>query len=148
MANLQLRYRQHLSLERSLSRNTIDAYMRDVDKWLTYCEDNGVDVMSPRLDDMHHYATVLADLGLTAKSLARMLCGLRSFYRFLVLDGFLDDDPTELLESPRIPDHLPTVLTLEEIDAMIAAIDLSRLEGQRNRAILETLYSCGLRVSE
>ena len=148
MANLQLRYRQHLSLERSLSRNTIDAYMRDVDKWLTYCEDNGIDVMSPRLDDMHHYATVLADLGLTAKSLARMLCGLRSFYRFLVLDGFLDDDPTELLESPRIPDHLPTVLTIEEIDAMIAAIDLSRFEGQRNRAILETLYSCGLRVSE
>ncbi|MCF0188016.1 MAG: tyrosine recombinase XerD [Bacteroidaceae bacterium] len=142
------RYVEYLRLERSMSRNTVEAYGRDVDKWLTYCDEAGVDVLSPSLDALHHYAALLTDLGMTAKSLARMLCGVRSFYRFLVMDRVIDDDPTQLLGAPRLPEHLPEVLSLEEIDAMIASVDLSKAEGHRNRAMLEVLYSCGLRVSE
>lgn len=141
-------FASYLALERSMSRNTVEAYTRDVDKWLTYSADNGVDVLHPTLDQLHHFASLLFDLGLTPTSLARVLCGVRSFYRFLVIDRYIDDDPTQLLESPRLPRHLPEVLSEQEIDQMISAIDLSKPEGQRNRAILETLYSCGLRVSE
>lgn len=131
-----------------MSNNTIAAYGRDVDKWLTFCDETNIDILQPTLDEFHQYATVLTDLGITATSLARMLCGVRSFYRFLVLDHILDDDPTQLLEAPRLPEHLPEVLSVEEIDALINSIDRSRPEGQRNCAILEVLYSCGLRVSE
>lgn len=146
--NILASYVQHLTLEAGMSRNTVMAYERDVRKWFDFCEEEGIDVLHPSLDDMHHFAATLYDLDLSVKSVARILCGIRSFYHYLVLDRYLDDDPSQLLEAPRIPEHLPEVLSLDEIDAMISAIDLSEREGQRNRAMIETLYSCGLRVSE
>ena len=97
---------------------------------------------------MEHCSAGLHDIGIYPRSQARILSGIRSFYRFLLLEDFIEVDPTELLESPKIGLHLPDVLTLEEIDAVINSIDLSKREGQRDRAIFEVLYSCGLRVSE
>jgi integrase/recombinase XerD len=142
------RYRQYLRLECSYSDNTLDAYFRDLDKLMGFLEDTGRDIREVSLDDLREFAAMLTDVGIHPRSQARILSGVRSFYRFMVLDGYLEQDPTELLESPKIGKHLPEVLSVEEIDAMIAAIDLSKEEGQRNRAILEMLYSCGLRVSE
>ena len=100
------------------------------------------------LDDLHQFMAELADVGISPRSMARILSGIRSFYRFLYVEKEIEQDPTELLESPKIGRRLPEVLTVAEIDAMIEGIDLSQPEGQRNRAILEMLYSCGLRVSE
>lgn len=146
--NLLGKYRTYIFLERGLSENTREAYMRDVERYLNYLDDCGAAVETVTLDDLHRFVWTLHDVGISARSVARILSGVRSFYRFLLLDGYLDNDPTELLESPKTGKHLPDVLTLEEVDRIIAAIDLSEAEGQRNRAIIEMLYSCGLRVSE
>ena len=142
------KYRSHIFLERGLSVNTREAYTRDVARFLTYLEEEHLRPEDVRLEDLHKFTWTLHDLGISARSIARILSGLRSFYHFLLLDGYIQDDPTVLLESPKIGQHLPEVLTIEEIDAIIAAIDLSQEEGQRDRAIIEMLYSCGLRVSE
>lgn len=146
--NLLGKYRTYIFLERGLSENTREAYMRDVERYLNYLDDCGSTVETVTLDDLHRFVWTLHDVGICARSVARILSGVRSFYRFLLLDGYIDNDPTELLESPKTGKHLPDVLTLEEVDRIIAAIDLSEAEGQRNRAIIEMLYSCGLRVSE
>ena len=143
-----LKYRQYLKLERSLSENTIDAYLTDLDKLLAYLTLEGIGITDVTLQDLENFSAGLHDIGIHPRSQARILSGIRSFFRFLTLDDYIRQDPSELLESPQIGRHLPDVLTVEEIDALIGAIDQTTPEGQRNRAILETLYSCGLRVSE
>ena len=142
------RYRCYLKLEKGYSANTLDAYMRDVDKLLRYLAVEQVKVLDVKLEDLEHFAAFISDLGIGPRSLARILSGVRQFYRFLVIDGYLEVDPTELLESPKQPDHLPEVLSTAEVDLLEQAIDLSKWEGHRNRAIIEVLFSCGLRVSE
>ena len=140
-------------LEGSYSENTLDAYMRDIDKLLLFAlrkypdEGEGALLRVSR-EDLQEFLVELYDLGIHPRSQSRILSGVRTFYRFLLLDGTLDTDPTELIESPRLGEHIPEVLSVEEVDMLIAAIDLSEPEGQRNKAIIEVLFSCGLRVSE
>ena len=142
-----MRYRIFLQLEESLQPNTVEAYLSDVDKFAAFIGGSG-GLLTASLADLRAFVASLADVGVHARSQARILSSLRSFYGFLKLDGFITADPTELLKSPKIGVHLPDVLTLHEIDDIINAIDLSKKEGQRNRAMIEVLYSCGLRVSE
>lgn len=142
------KYNQYLKLEKSFSPHTIKAYLVDVDKLLQYLKEEDIHPFDATLEDLETFSATLRDLGIQPRSQARILSGIRSFYHFLILEDYLQADPSELLESPQIGFHLPEVLTLEEIDNLIGSIDLSTSEGQRNRAILETLYSCGLRVSE
>ena len=142
------KYRQYLKLEKSLSENTIDAYLTDLDKLLAYLTLEGIYVTDVTLQDLENFSAGLHDIGIHPRSQARILSGVRSFFRFLTLDDYIRQDPSELLESPQIGRHLPDVLTVAEIDSLIGAIDQTTPEAQRNRAILETLYSCGLRVSE
>ena len=141
-------YLRYLKLQRNFTSNTVDAYERDLQKLLTYLEGEGIDAVNVELEDLQHFAASLHDIGVTARSQCRILSGIRSFYKFLVTDGYIQDDPTELLESPQLGDHLPEVLSVEEIDMIESAIDLSKWEGHRNKAIIEVLFSCGLRVSE
>ena len=142
------RYKQYLRLEKSLSANTVEAYLTDLDKLFRFLDDKGIHKLEAKLEDLEQFSASLHDIGICPRSQARILSGIRSFYHFLILEDELEADPSELLESPQIGFHLPEVLSLEEIDNLIGSIDLSTPEGQRNRAILETLYSCGLRVSE
>lgn len=142
------RYYQYLRLERNFSENTLDAYTKDLDKLLRFLDDEGVGYREAKLEHLQTFSATLMDVGIANRSIARILAGVRSFYHFLIAEREIVDDPTELLESPARGERLPDVLSIEEIDALIAAIDLSKDEGQRDRAILETLYSCGLRVSE
>lgn len=142
------KYKRYLLLEKALSVNTIDAYMRDLQKLIHYVEDNQL-VLSEV--DYSHLEQLLSELyakGIKPRSLARIVSGLKSFFNFLVLDGFLDQSPARLLESPQVGLKLPVVLSIEEIDDILEQIDLSTPEGTRNYAIIEMLYSCGLRVSE
>ena len=141
-------YVRYLKLQRNMSGNTLDAYQRDLRKLLDYLEREGKDVRDVTLEDLEHFSAGLHDIGIQARSQCRILSGVRSFFRFLQLDGYRDDDPTELLESPQTGDHLPEVLSTAEVDQLEASIDLSKWEGHRNRAIIEVLFSCGLRVSE
>lgn len=142
------RYRQYLRLEKSFSANTLDAYCKDLDKLRNYLSGENIDMLEVTLDDLHHFIASLHDVGIHPRSQARILSGIRSFYRFLLLEDYIESDPTELIENPRLGIRLPDVLSVHEIDAIIASVDLSKTEGQRDRAILEVLYSCGLRVSE
>lgn len=141
-------YVRYLKLERNMSGNTLDAYQRDLRKLLDYLDREGKEIRDVSLEDLEHFSAGLHDIGIHPRSQCRILSGVRSFFRFLLLDGYRDDDPTELLESPQIGEHLPEVLTPEEVDRLEASIDLSKWEGHRNRAIIEVLFSCGLRVSE
>ncbi len=147
-SNLILKYQRYLKLEKGYSPNTLDAYIRDVDKLLKFLSDEEKTPQEAKLEDIENFAAAVCDLGIGARSLARILSGVRQFYRFLVLDGYMEADPTELLESPKQPQHLPEVLSTAEVDMLERAIDLSKWEGHRNRAIIEVLFSCGLRVSE
>ena len=142
------KYQQYLKLEKALSPNTLDAYMTDLQKLLHFLEGEDIGILNVTLDDLQRFAAGLHDIGIHPRSQARILSGIKSFFHFLVIADYLEGDPCELLEGPKIGFKLPEVLTVEEIDKIIATIDLSTHEGQRNRAILETLYSCGLRVSE
>lgn len=141
-------YRDYLRLEKNMTSNTVEAYTDDVGKLLIYLKDAGLQPESVKLENLEHFAAGLHDIGITPRSQARILSGVRSFYKFLLMDRRIDALPTELLPSPKIGEHLPEVLSVEEIDRIISGIDLSEKEGQRNRAIIEMLYSCGLRVSE
>ena len=143
-----VKYRQYLKLEKSLSDNTVDAYLTDLDKLLAYLTLENINILDVRLENLEDFSAGLHDIGIHPRSQARILSGIRSFYRFLIMEDYLKADPTELLESPQTGFKLPEVMTVEEIDLLIGSIDRSTKEGQRNRAILETLYSCGLRVSE
>lgn len=148
LTDIVRRYLRYLKLERNYSSNTLDAYKHDLDYLLRFLSDRGLAPLDVKLEDLQQFAASLHEQGLTAKSQARILSGIRSFYRYLLLDGYLEVDPTELLESPHLPKYLPEYLTTEEVDRLEAAIDLSTREGHRNRAIIEVLFSCGLRVSE
>lgn len=143
-----IKYKQYLKLEKSLSTNTVEAYLTDLEKLIIFLEETGKDIETVRLEDLEAFSAGLHDIGIHPRSQARILSGIRTFFRFLLLDGYREDDPSELLESPQIGRHLPEVLTIEEIDRMLECIDQSTREGQRNAAIIETLYGCGLRVSE
>ena len=138
----------YLRLERSFSDNTLDAYITDLEKFFRYLNDESIDFRQISLQQLENFMGILSDVGIHPRSISRILSGVRSFYRFLELESEIDDDPTELLDMPKRGQYLPDVMTIQEIDNMIDAIDLTRPEGQRDRAILEMLYSCGLRVSE
>jgi integrase/recombinase XerD len=146
--NIVRSYVRYLKLERNYSPNTLEAYQHDLRHLLDYCEREGKEPLALKLEDLQHFAATIHELGIGPTSQARILSGVRSFYRYLLLDGYIDNDPTELLESPRLGEHLPEVLSTEEVDQLEDSIDLSTNEGHRNRAIIEVLFSCGLRVSE
>ena len=141
-------YKTYLLLEKALSKNSIEAYMNDLDKLMCFLSEGNKNLQEVSLNDLQQLIAQLYDLDIHARSVARTISGIKSFYKFLVLEDYIQNDPTELLESPKIGFKLPEVLTVDEINNIISTIDLSLPEGQRNRAILETLYSCGLRVSE
>ena len=141
-------YEQYLLLEQGLSANTREAYGRDLRRFLDYAGARHVDALDVDLPLLEDYVQHLFEAGIAASSMARMISSVRSFDRYLQIDGYLGQDPTELLETPRQPKHLPEVLTLEEVERILDAIDLSTPEGQRDRCLIELLYSCGLRVSE
>lgn len=147
-SNILRSYLRYLKLERNYSPNTVEAYRHDME-WLTdFCRSEGKSMQELELSDLELFAVQLHEHGISPSSQARILSGVRSLYRFMLLDGYIDKDPTELLESPQLGRRLPSVLTTEEVDAIEQSIDLSKPEGQRNRAIIEVLFSCGLRVSE
>ena len=148
MENLLEKYRNYIYFERSLSDNTLDAYSRDVSRFLEWLSDEGIRPQDVVLDDLHRFASTLYDMGISPRSIARTLSGVRSLYYFLVVEGYIEQDPTELLESPKVGAHLPEVLTAEEIEAIESTIDQSLPEERRDYIIIEMLYSCGLRVSE
>ncbi len=142
------RYRRYLQLEKSMSANTLDAYISDVCKFEKFLAALQKDTLMAVPEDLHSFFVSLADIGIHPRSRARILSSLRSYYSFLKADDFMTENPVEDIQAPAFGRHLPDVLALEEIDSVINAIDLSVAEGQRNRAIIETMYSCGLRVSE
>jgi len=146
--NMVKAYMRYLKLERNLSQNTIEAYRNDLRWLLAYVNYHGLKVETVKLEDLDNFSASLHDQRITPRSQARILSGVRSFFKFLLLDGFIDADPTELLVSPHVRNALPDVLSTAEVDRLEASIDLSKWEGQRNRAIIEVLFSCGLRVSE
>lgn len=143
-------FKNYLRLERSLSGNSVEAYVRDVEKLEEFLELSKIDLAPARIQEEHLSAFLkyIAELGLAAHSQARMLSGIKAFFKYLLLENEITEDPTELLESPRLPRKLPDVLSYEEIETMLGAVDHSTPEGTRNRAIMEVLYSSGLRVSE
>jgi integrase/recombinase XerD len=145
---LKRKFVRYLKLERGANANTLDAYERDVDKLLIFMQQEGKCPEEAQLEDLQQFAAGLHDIGVGPRSQCRILSGVRAFYRFLVIDGYIERDPTELLESPVIGEHLPEYLTPGEVDQLKDSIDLSKPEGHRNRAIIEVLFSCGLRVSE
>jgi len=135
-------------LEKSLSPNSIEAYLRDIEKLFVYLEEKRKLPTDAGLNDLTGFVHHLYDLGLTATSQARVISGIRAFYKYLKLENEIKDDPSGLLELPKLARKLPEFLSVEEINALIDQIDLSKPDGERNKAMLETLYSCGLRVSE
>ena len=137
-----------LKIEKGLAENSIFAYQNDVAKLYDFALARKIAVTELTYNDLKEFIAELYDLGLSARTQARIISGVKQFFGFLLIEDVLIDDPSELLEMPRLGRKLPEVLSIEEIDQLIAAIDLSKTEGHRNRAIIETLYSCGLRVSE
>lgn len=146
--NLVKQFGRYLKLERGLSSNTIEAYLSDVEKLVGFIQAEDLDWRTVTGEDLHRFVCTLQDLGIGARSQARIISGIKSFFNFLRLEKWIEQDPSELIETPKLGMKLPDVLTVEEVDAMVNSIDLMAPEGQRNRAIIETLYGCGLRVSE
>lgn len=142
------KYLRYLKLERNYTANTVEAYRNDLAHLERYMKREGLTPETVRREHLEHFAATLHEHGIGPSSQARILSGVRSFFKYLQMEGYISDDPSELLEWPHLGEHLPEVLTTEEIDRMEAAIDLSKPEGQRNKAIIEVLFSCGLRVSE
>ncbi len=145
---LRKRYCGYLRLERGMSLHSVEAYGQDLDKLSAYCEKNGISVETATFDDLQAFVYEQFNASTNPRTQSRILSGVRSFYRFLLFLNYRDDDPSELLESPRKEHRLPEVLSLDEVDRLVGAVDLSTTEGHRNRAILEMLYGSGLRVSE
>jgi integrase/recombinase XerD len=141
-------YGAYLLLERSLSDNTLKSYTADVQKLLTYFSDKNINYKEAKLPDFQSFLVFLNELGIASTSQARIISGVKSFYTYLLSEDIISDDPTQLLEMPKLSRYLPTVLSLQEIDMLKSVVDLSKADGARNRAIIEVLYSCGLRVSE
>ncbi len=145
---LFIRYKTYLKLEKSFSTNTVQAYLTDVGKLADFADRKGIRITQITYEDLQQLIAELRGHEIQARSVARIVSGIKSFYRFLLLDGYIENDPSELLEVPKIGMKLPDVLSVNEIDRILSTIDVSTTEGQRNRAMLEVLYSCGLRVSE
>lgn len=146
--NLLKNFQTYLRLERSLSGNTLLAYTCDIEKLYDFLDDLGIRITQVSHGELSDFIQQIAELGIAPRTQARIISGIKAFYRFLILESVITDDPSSLLESPRLGRKLPEVLSTEEINALVAAVDLSKAEGQRNKAILETLYGCGLRVTE
>jgi len=142
------KYKTYLRLEKSLAANSVEAYLMDLDKLLLFVDSEQMDYKAIAYKDLQQFIAQLHDLGIHPRSQARIISGIKSFYHFLLLEDYIQTDPTELLESPKIGMKIPEVLTVDEVNRILETIDLSKQEGQRNRAMLEVLYSCGLRVSE
>ena len=147
-AEIVRRYLRYLKLERNYSQNTIEAYRNDLRWLIDFLQANELNVLDVKLEHLEQFSGTLHEHLISPRSQAHILSGLRSFYKYLLLDGYIEADPTELLVSPHVRNHLPDVLSTEEVDLLEASIDLSKPEGQRNKAIIEVLFSCGLRVSE
>ncbi|MEN8115437.1 MAG: site-specific tyrosine recombinase XerD [Bacteroidota bacterium] len=143
-------YENYLTLEKSLSQNSIAAYINDINKLVGFLEDrfNKIAPDKVKLNHLKSFVEWLNEKGVSPRTQARTISGIKSFYKYLLIEGKITSDPTALLESPKIGRKLPDILSMEEIDTLIEAVDLAKAEGQRNKAMLETLYSCGLRVSE
>ncbi len=150
MANVNLirSYHSFLILEKALSDNTVEAYMSDIEKLLSFSEQSAFKVEKARYKDLQNFVKKLGEEEVSNSTIVRVVSSVKSFYRYLYFEGVIKEDPSLLLESPKVGKHLPDVLSVEEIDKVIAAVDMSKTEGQRNKAIMETLYGCGLRVSE
>lgn len=141
-------YAAFMMLERGLSENTREAYLRDADSMAAYLTEVGTEPVEATADDLHSFLFALHDLGIAPRSQARIVAGIRSFYRYLITEGIIEKNPSELIETPKLGLHLPEVLTIDEVNSMIEAIDLTHPQGVRNRAMVELLYGSGLRVSE
>ncbi|MCG6190158.1 site-specific tyrosine recombinase XerD [Maribellus maritimus] len=143
-------YENYLRLEKSLSQNSVAAYINDINKLVEFLEKNFKKIAPDKvkLSHLKSFVEWLNERGVSPRTQARTISGIKSFYKYLLIEGKINSDPTALLESPKIGRKLPDILTMEEIDSLIEAVDLEKAEGQRNKAMLETLYSCGLRVSE
>lgn len=146
--SIRKQYHGYLRLERGLSPNSVEAYEQDLDKLFAYCERMGIAADKATFEDLQGFVYEEFGDGANSRTQSRILSGVRSFYRFLLYHNLREDDPSELLESPRKEQHLPEVLSLEEVNRLVEAVDLSSAEGHRNRAMLEMLYGSGLRVSE
>ncbi len=143
-------FKLFLKIEKSLSQNSIKSYINDINKFIQFLDIKGLDLQADQIKFKHikEFLLWITELGISARSQARIISGLKAFYKYLLIEDKINKSPLELIESPRIGQKLPVVLTIQEIDNLIANIDVSKPEGHRNRAIIETLYSCGLRVSE
>lgn len=147
-SQLYRQYHTYLKLEKSLSDNTVESYEQDLEKLRIYCQQNGLKPQNATFNDLQEFLYSQFKIDTNARSQARIISGIRSFYKFLLYNRYIEQDPSELIEMPKFGDHLPEVLSIEEIDSMIACIDMSKAEGRRNVAIIEMLYGSGLRVSE
>lgn len=142
------KYKRYLLLEKSLSKSTVEAYMFDLEKLIDYVKPKDIDLTEVTHDDIIDFLKCLHELGINPRSQSRIISGIRNFYKFLLIDDYIKQDPCELIESPNIGRHIPEVLSVEEIDSIVNAVDESKEEAARDRAIIEVLYGCGLRVSE
>jgi len=143
-----LGFKSYLTIERSLSANSVDAYIRDVKKLETFAKKQKISELNINNSDLSDFVSNISKEGISARSQSRIISGIKAFYKYLIMEDYITADPTQLLESPKIGLKLPDTLSIEEIDKLIAAIDLSTEQGERNRSMLEILYSCGLRVTE
>ena len=141
-------FKSYLKIERSLSINSVDAYIRDINKFSEYIKTNNISVLKTNLEDIRGFIKEINKIGISARSQARFISSIKSFYKFLLIEGFISNSPAELLASPKIGVKIPTVLSIDEVNKLIKSIDLSSKHGERNRAIIETIYACGLRVTE
>ncbi len=141
-------FKSYLTIERSLSSNSVDAYIRDVQQLALFAENKKKTEIQIDKSDLSEFVAAISKSGKAARSQARIISGIKAFFKYLIMEDYIKADPTELLEAPKIGMKLPDTLSVEEIDKLISAIDLSKEQGERNRAMLEILYSCGLRVSE
>lgn len=141
-------FKSYLKIERSLSVNSVDAYVRDIYKYAEYIKTNNISVLKTNLEDIRGFIKEINKIGISARSQARFISSIKSFYKFLLIEGFISNSPAELLASPKIGVKIPTVLSIDEVNKLIKSIDLSSKHGERNRAIIETIYACGLRVTE
>ena len=141
-------FKSYLKIERSLSNNTVDSYLRDVRKLQTFAQEKEISDIDITSDDIKEFIVFINKNEISARSQSRVISGIKSFYKYLILEDYIKVNPTDLIQTPRIGMKLPDTLSIHEIDNLISAIDLSHPQGQRNRAIIEVLYSCGLRVSE
>lgn len=148
MQTINEKYKMYLTLERRMSPNSIEAYIDDLQKLQSFLQTEQITLQQVRLEHLQTFVATLYDLGISPRSIARIISGVRSFFSYLVLEDYIPQDPTELLRTPQVGQKLPTVLTIEEVNAIKDEADASLPEGVRNRAIIEVLYSCGLRISE